>query len=249
MRKLLYLFVFVLALILGLYLTFPFERLASDYACKLGVSYSRLEVKRFPPELLFYDLKTDRLPVPVKELTLEPALPPGKVNYSAELCGGKVKGYFVYDESLKELTFKAKDLQVGECLKEKELPFKLTGRLFGSGKLKLNGGHLIGGEGELQFNSLGIEGIKFGLLTLPKLEFGSVKLRYRVLPNDRINLTVKGDGNFARLNAEGYLNYYPGNFENSFLNLKVALSFERGPLKGKTFHFTLRGRLRNLESF
>ncbi|WP_456435874.1 hypothetical protein [Thermovibrio ammonificans] len=238
MRKLGYLVLFLVLTAVALYFTFPFDRLVGYEACKRGLSFSSVEVKRLPPEVVFRSVCFGSLPVCFERLSVEPR-GTHRFRFYAEACGGSVGGELTYPVG--KVEFKAEGLKLGRCGGD------LKGKLSGEGSLELKGGKLVGGSGELLFSNLEVSNLKFGLFSFETLRLGRVTVKYRVEGVNRVKLTVTGSGPDALLRASGYLNVNPANPASSYLNAKVHVTAESGDLKGKSFTFTLRGTLKDLE--
>jgi hypothetical protein len=228
---------FFLALILAVYLTFPFDRVVKGLLCHAGVEASEVEFKRFPPTLIVKDAKVSALNTPVRLLKLSPSL--GWADFEAHLCGGKVWGEFNF--GLSRLTFHLKDLKLEECLKESSLP--LGGRLSGSGELTFDGEDIIGGSGSFKVEDFSLVNLKLGLFEVKLLKFDKgADASYRVKDRNLIAINAKGEGDSASFELNGKVEYEPRNPEDSTIDGELKVSFE-----GTSFTFKLKGKLSTLK--
>ncbi|WP_457677872.1 hypothetical protein [Thermovibrio sp.] len=240
MRRLLYGLLFLGALLLFLYLNFPFERFIDATLCKKGVEAREVLFKRFPPEVILKEVKVKELPFKLDCVEVKP-VSPKEFFYAAELCGGKVKGFFTYP--LNYLNFNAEGIRIERCTKSN---IKVYGELSFKGNLSFKGKDLEGGEGELSLKSLKVGKIKFGLFSFNLLNLGNFKGRYEVKRRNSIDINGEGKGRDADYKVKGKINYNPKVPQDSYLNLKVQVKVKREPFKGKEFDFTVRGSLENL---
>jgi hypothetical protein len=135
---------------------------------------------------------------------------------------------------------------VENCLKEKSLPFSISGTLLGSGTLSLTRNSLVGGSGNFKLQNLRLEKIAFGLLSLKSANLGNVKLTYKVKRKDVVDIEAHGKGREGKLSVKGYINLNIRRIEKSYVNLRVKLIPYVEPFKGQTFSFRIKGFLDNL---
>ncbi|SMP14014.1 hypothetical protein SAMN06265339_1241 [Desulfurobacterium pacificum] len=248
MKKVLYALVFLIALAVSLYLTFPFERFIGNYLCEKGVEYEKVEFHRFPPAVVIEKFKHPSFPLIVDKLELQPVLstlPKSQKEFHvvARLCNGKVVSDLTYP--LKELTFKVDGINL-RCLLKTEFK-NVAGKLYGKGNLSFgdNGSSLIGGRGSFYTNDLKISGLKFGIFTLPDVKVGKAKLDYVVKSKNYVELKGTAVGK-VDVKANGFMRVNLKDFGRTYLSLNARVVLKEGPFKNKPFKFRIAGYLSNL---
>ncbi len=241
MRKVIYGALFILLTLVFLYATFPFERFIESSLCSRGVVAQEVLFNRFPPQVVLKGVKVKGLPFQVELLKVKPNLPLKEFNYYCKVCSGTVEGKFTYPVTY--FSFKASGVEVGKCYSSS---VKFGGKLKGEGFFKLSQNDLTGGKGSLEGESLKLKGMAFGLFTADLLDLGSFKGSYRVIGKNLIEVEGEGSGKDADYRVSGSINFKPQSPANSYLNLKIRVKVKRGPLKGKSFSFKVRGEAANL---
>ena len=239
MRKLTYPLLFLVSFLFFLYINFPFEKFAESLICQRGITAQKVEVNRFPLEVILKGVKKRELPFKIETLKLTPSLNLKEFKYYCKVCRGEVEGKFTYPPG--EVTFNARGIKLNRCNKG-----KLEGELYGKGSFKFKSGNLTSGRGELRGSKLKLREFKFGLFQAKLLDLGEFKGSYRTIGKNLVEVKGKGKGKDAYYTVSGSININPKRPLNSYVNLKVSVRVKKEPLKGKRFTFSLRGSLNNL---
>ncbi len=234
--------VFILSLLFSLYLTFPFDRIATKIMVDRGLTPVGVEFRHFPPELLIGEL-------PVGSLTLKNVAvkPVGVKKFSVEgnVCGGKFR--LELTNPIGHLTFKLNSLKLENC--PLKIPVGVKGSIDATGNLVLKEKHVVGGKGKAVLLDVLLEDVNFGLFSFKKLDLGEGNIGYAVKSRDYISIKGNLKGKDAEVTVSGGFNYNPSNLLNSYLNLRVTVKLKKGKLAGKEFNFTIRGNVNSLRLY
>ena len=234
--------VFILSLLFSLYLTFPFDRIATKILVDRGLSPVGVEFRHFPPELLIGKL-------PIRGLTLENVAvkPIGVRRFAVEgnICGGKFR--LELTNPIGHLTFKLNRLKLENC--PLKIPVKIMGSVDATGNLVLKGKHVVGGKGKAVLSDVLLKDVNFGLFSFKKLDLGEGNIRYAVESRNYISIKGNLKGKDADITASGGFSYNPSNFLNSYLNLRVSVKLKKSKFAGKEFNFTIRGNVNSLRLY
>ena len=248
MRKILYGLLFFIALLVSLYLTFPFERFVENTLCKKGIEYESVEFRRFPPVIIVKKFRYPSVPLTFDKLEVHPSVltlfkPYKKFHLVGYTCGGKVTANFTYP--LKSLNFKLEGINVSCLLKEKTL--RVKGKVYGKGTLFFgaNGKDLTGGRGSFKTSDLKISGLKFGIFSLPDVKVGTARLNYIVKGKNYVELKGEAKGK-VDAKASGFMRVNLTDFNRTYLSLTVRVVLKEGPFRNKPFRFRIAGYLSNL---
>ncbi len=249
LRKLWLIPVFVFGLLVSVYLSFPFDRLLERYLCSFDVSYSSLKVKKLPLEVELSGLRFKSFPVVINRLSVKPdflSLISSEKSFNVDIkaCSGKAKATFTYP--LKKLAFSIKGVRLKDCVGN--VPVSVGGNLAARGEFLFNPIDLaiLKGSGKFSVANLQLGKLDFGLLSIERVDLGTLNGSYKVKRKNYIRISALGKGRDAELNVNGAIEINPKNFANSYVNLKLEIKLLSGKLKGKRFSFRLKGFVRNL---
>ncbi len=235
---------FVLALVLMLYLTFPYDRVAelakgqakeANYELSFGslgpglsgITARRVTLTSASPAAA--PAGADGAPVEEKALKIErisvrPSLFPLGVAFSAELFDGEASGAMGVTGKLKTVELKLRELKLDKANLKGAVGLNLGGTVNGSAKLKLDPQDFSKTSGKLALSSegLALNGGTVANYDLPKVDLGQLDAEVQIDQGKAEIKTFKASGPDAEAKLEGEIGLGQ-RLPFSTMKIKVAL--------------------------